>query len=149
MKEEVKIFIGSDHAGFNTKEKIRKYLDSKKIKYKDFSPLKKEGDDYPDSAFKVSESVAKTKEGKGILVCGSGTGMVIAANKVKGIRAVAPYDLYTAKMSKKDNNTNVIAFRGRGFPIEKILKMLQSWLNTKFSGVKRHERRIKKIMNYE
>lgn len=144
-----KLFLGSDHAGFETKEKIRKYIDSKKINYTDFTPLKKDKDDYPDYAFKVAESVAKKKNSKGILVCGSGTGMIIAANKVKGIRAVAPYDEYTAKMSREDNDTNVIALRGRGFSSEKALKLFKVWMKAKFSESDRHKRRLKKISNYE
>ena len=149
MKKSVKIFIGSDHAGFNVKEKIKKYLDSKKIPYEDFTPIKKKEDDYPDYAFKVSEKVSKIKGTKGILVCGSGTGMVIVANKVKGIRAFAPYDTYTAKMARHDNDTNVVAFRGRGFPEKEILKILKVWLETPFSGIPRHKRRINKIKKYE
>jgi ribose 5-phosphate isomerase B len=149
MKEARVIYMGSDHAGFKTKEKIRAYLEKKKIPYYDFTPEFVDGDDYPDAAFAVSEKVAKTKGARGILVCGSGTGMIIAANKVKGIRAVAPYDVYTARMSKVDNDTNVIAFRGRGFNVDLILRMLRTWLNTEFSGVARHKRRINKISKYE
>ena len=148
MKEEKIIFVGSDHAGFKTKEKIRKYLEKNKIPYYDLTPGFVDKDDYPDAAFLVAEKVAK-KNAKGILVCGSGTGMEIAANKVKGIRAFAPYDLYTAEMSRKDNDTNVIAFRGRGFSKTKIIKMLKLWLNTPFSKAPRHIRRIKKISAYE
>ena len=148
--EEVKtIFMGSDHAGFKTKEKIRKYLEKKKIPYYDFTPEIIEGDDYPDVAFLVGEKVAKKKNARGILVCGSGTGMIIAANKVKGVRAIAPYDLYTAKMARTDNDTNVIAFRGRGFNVELILRMLSTWLQTPFSNIQRHKRRINKIKKYE
>lgn len=149
MEEVKKIFLGSDHAGFKTKEKIKKYLEKKKISYEDLTPKLIEGDDYPDNAFKVAEKVAKTRNSRGVLVCGSGTGMEIAANKVKGIRAFAPYDLYTARMSRKDNNTNVIAFRGRGFDFKLILKMLNVWIKTPFSNASRHKRRINKIRKYE
>jgi len=149
MGEVKKIFIGSDHAGFNTKERIKKYLEKKKLSYKDLTPKLIEGDDYPDVAFNVAENVTKTKNSRGILVCGSGTGMEIAANKVKGIRAFAPYDTYTAKMSRKDNNTNVVAFRGRGFDFKLILRMLNVWIKTPFSNAPRHVRRIKKISKYE
>lgn len=147
--KDVKIFIGADHAGFDTKEKIRKYFDSKKILYEDFTPEKIEGDDYPDYAFKVARKVARTKNGKGVLVCGTGTGMAIAANKVKGIRAVTPYDKYTAKMSKIDNDANVIALRERGISPSKSLDIVKAWLKAKFSGVKRHKRRIMKINNFK
>ncbi len=147
--EEVKIFIGSDHAGFETKEKIKKYLERRGIGYEDFTPVKKKGDDYPLYAFKVAKKVAATKEGRGILVCGSGTGMEIAANKVKGIRAVAPYDTYTARMSRTDNDANIVTFRERGFPSSKVIRLLKVWLDTKFSGAVRHKRRIKEISKYE
>ena len=144
-----KYFLGSDHAGFNAKEKIKKFLDKKKINYLDLTPKKIEGDDYPDQAFKVSKKVANSNNAKGILVCGSGTGMVIAANKVKGIRAVAPYDKYTAKMSKVDNDANVIALRGRGFPIDKSKEILNSWMKAEFSKISRHKRRINKINRFK
>lgn len=144
------IFIGADHAGFDVKEKIKKYLKSKKIFYEDFSPVRREGDDYPLYAFEVAKRVVETKDSKGILVCGSDTGMVIAANKVKGARAVAPYDEYTAKMSRRDDDANIIAFRGRHpFYMNKIKRLLDIWLNTKFSGAMRHKRRIKEISKYE
>ena len=149
MEKGAKVFVASDHAGFETKEKIRRYLDEKKMGYKDFTPVKKKGDDYPGYAFKVAKAVAKTRGGKGILVCGSGLGMEIAANKVKGARAVEVYDDYTAKMSRKDNDANIISFRERGVPGKKAIKLLNTWLNTKFSGAKRHKRRIKEIAKYE
>ena len=149
MAEVKKIFVGSDHAGFETKEKIKKYLEKKDISYEDLTPKFIDKDDYPDAAFAVSKKASKTKNSRGILVCGSGTGMEIAANKVKGIRAFAPYDLYTAKMSREDNDTNIIAFRGRGFPFRKIKKMFNIWIETPFSKAPRHVRRIKKISDYE
>jgi len=145
----MEVIIASDHAGFRLKEKIKKYLERKKIKYRDLGTDSLESVDYPDYALKVAEWVAKNKNRRGILVCGTGTGMTIAANKVRGVRAVAAYDTYSAKMSRIDNDTNVLGLRGRFFPIEKIKKIINVWLNTPFSGERRHRRRIKKIADYE
>jgi ribose 5-phosphate isomerase B len=145
----MEVIIASDHAGFRLKEKIKKYLERKKIKYRDLGTDSLESVDYPDYALKVAESVSKNKNRRGILVCGTGTGMTIAANKVRGVRAVAAYDAYSAKMSRIDNDTNVLGLRGRFFPIKKIKKIIDAWLNTPFSGEGRHRRRIKKIADYE
>jgi len=141
----VKIIIGSDHAGFNVKERLKKYFDRKKIKYEDVGTYSLERVDYPDYAKKVARKVVREKNYKGILICGTGTGMVIAANKIKGSRAVAAYDTYSAKMSRKDNDANILALRGRFFPYKKIQSMVNIWINTKFSGKSRHKIRIKKL----
>ena len=94
----MKIIIGSDHAGFNVKEKLKKYFNNKKIKYEDVGTYSLERVDYPDYAKKVARKVLKEKNSRGVLICGTGTGMVIAANKIKGVRAVIAYDNYSAKM---------------------------------------------------
>lgn len=145
----MRVIIASDHAGLRLKEKVKKYLARKKIEYEDLGTNSFKSVDYPDYALKVAEKVAKNKNTRGILVCGTGTGMTIAANKVKGIRAVAAYDAYSAKMSRIDNDTNVLGLRGRFFPFEKVKKIITVWLDTPFSGEKRHKRRIKKIRDYE
>ena len=145
----MKIIIGSDHAGLRLKERVKRYLKKKKIEYEDLGTESFTSVDYPDYALKVAEKVVKNKNTRGILVCGTGTGMTIAANKVKGIRAVAAYDAYSARMSRKDNDTNVLGLRGRFFPFEKIRKIITVWLDTPFSGQERHKRRIKKIGDYE
>jgi ribose 5-phosphate isomerase B len=145
----MRVILASDHAGLRLKEKVKKYLARKKIEYEDLGTNSFKSVDYPDYALKVAEKVAKNKNTRGILVCGTGTGMTIAANKVKGIRAVAAYDAYSAKMSRIDNDTNVLGLRGRFFPLEKIKKIITVWLDTPFSGEKRHKRRIKKIRDYE
>ncbi len=145
----MRVIIASDHAGLRLKEKVKKYLERKKIEYEDLGTESFTSVDYPDYALKVAEKVVKNKNTRGILVCGTGTGMTIAANKVKGIRAVAAYDAYSAKMSRMDNDTNVLGLRGRFFPLEKIKKIITVWLDTPFSGEKRHKRRIKKIGDYE
>jgi ribose 5-phosphate isomerase B len=145
----MRVIIASDHAGLRLKERVKRYLKRKKIEYEDLGTDSFTSVDYPDYALKVAEKVVKNKNTRGILVCGTGTGMTIAANKVKGIRAVAAYDAYSAKMSRIDNDTNVLGLRGRFFPYEKIRKILTVWLDTPFSGEKRHKRRIKKIGDYE
>jgi ribose 5-phosphate isomerase B len=145
----MRVMLASDHAGLRLKEKVKKYLARKKIEYEDLGTKSFKSVDYPDYALKVAEKVAKNKNTRGILICGTGTGMTIAANKVKGIRAVAAYDAYSAKMSRIDNDTNVLGLRGRFFPFEKIRKIITVWLDTPFSGEKRHKRRIKKIGDYE
>ncbi len=145
----MRVIIASDHAGFRMKEKVKEYLRRKKIEYEDMGTESLKSVDYLDYAIKVAEKVTKNKNTRGILICGTGTGMAIAANKVKGIRAVAAYDAYSAKMSRIDNDTNVLGLRGRFFPFEKIKKIITVWLNTPFSGEKRHKKRIKKIADYE
>lgn len=141
------IIIGSDHAGFRRKEAVKKHLDKKGIAYKDIGTYSESSVDYPDYAAKVSRAVAKDKKGnsRGLLICGSGTGMVIAANRIKGARAVAAYDNYTAKMSRADNDSNILCLRGRAFSLEKTKSIINTWLKTSFSGKQRHKRRLSKL----
>ena len=148
MKKAV-IYLGADHAGFSLKEKLKKYFDKRNINYEDIGGDGKSNDDYPDYAFKVAKKVSKEKDSKGILICGTGTGMVIAANKVKGVRAAVAYDNYSAKMAVEHNNSNVLCLRGRNFPDNKNIQLVKIWLNAKFSSKSRHKRRLRKITNYE
>jgi ribose 5-phosphate isomerase B len=144
------VYLGSDHAGFEVKEKLREFLDKKKVAYVDMGPFfYNKKDDYPDFAFKVAEKVVTKENARGILICGAGAGMTIAANKVRGIRAVAAYDAYSAKMSRVDNNTNILGLRGRNFPFDKMKKIVSIWFETDFSKAERHVRRIRKISYYE
>ncbi len=147
MKKSV-VYIGADHAGFKLKEKLKKYFDKTGITYDDLGGKGEAGDDYPDYAFKVAERVARDNS-RGILICGTGTGMIIAANKIKGIRAAVAYDNYSAKMAREHNDANVLCLRGRNFSDAKNLQLVKIWLNTEFSEAKRHNRRIRKIANYE
>ena len=147
MKEA--IYLGADHEGFQLKEKIKDYLDKNNIEYKDLGGKGNKNDDYPDYAFKVAEKVSKNKNSRGILICGTGTGMVIAANKAKGIRAVVAYDSYSARASREHNNANILCLRGRNFPENKNLQLVKIFLNTKFSSKERHERRLRKIAIHE
>ncbi len=141
------IFIGADHAGYKTKEYIKRFLDKQGMDYKDVgTDSEKKPDDYPDYAKKVARAVAKDpKKNRGILICGTGTGMVMAANKVKDIRAALIYDRYTAVKSREDNDANIAALRGRGFGKEKAKQLVKVWLDTDFSKKQKHKRRIKKI----
>lgn len=139
------IFIGADHAGFQTKEYIKKFLEKKNIQLKDLSPISDNNDDYPDHANKVAKEIVKNRNNKGILIGGTGTGMVIAANKVKGIRAALVYDIYTVLKSREDNDTNIITLRGRNFSREKAKQLVNIWLRTPFNKKQKNIRRINKI----
>jgi ribose 5-phosphate isomerase B len=149
MEKGVRVYLGSDHAGFSVKEKIKKFLKKNEISYEDLSPELNEGDDYPDVAFELAEKVAKNKDSRGILVCGTGTGMCIAANKVKGIRATPIYDKYSAVMSRQHNNCNIACLRGRKFFSGRDVSLVNLWLSTEFSHGDRHKRRLAKIAKYE
>ena len=139
-----KIFISSDHAGFNLKEEIKIYLEKKKLKYQDLGPNSNTRVDYPDYAHKVARKVKVNKNNIGILVCGSGTGMNIAANKHKNIRAAQCFNLKSTKLSRLHNDANIITLGSRLISKKNALKFVSVFLNTKFSGG-RHLRRIKRI----
>lgn len=141
------IILGSDHAGYRLKEKIKKLLLKKGYVAVDVGAYSSKPVDYADYAKKAAKKVkaGRNRDAKGILVCGSGTGMAIAANRVKGIRAVAAYDAYSAKMSRQDNNSNILCLRGRNFSGKKAVSITDIWLKTRFSNKKRHRRRIKKL----
>ena len=140
------IIIGSDHGGYQTKQAVMKALAKEGYTIVDiggYSP--KKPDDYPDYAKEVAKTVAKGKNTMGVLVCGTGTGMVMAANKVKGARAAMIYDAYSARMARHDNDANIAALRGRKFLQKKAIRITKMFLRTEFSKIPRHKRRIKKI----
>ena len=139
-----KIFISSDHAGFKLKESIKAYLQNKKVKFKDLGPNNNSSVDYPDYAHKVARKVKLNKSNIGILVCGSGTGMNIAANKHKNIRAAQCFNLKSTKLSRLHNDANIITLGSRLINKKNALKFVSVFLNTKFDGG-RHLRRVKKI----
>lgn len=141
----MKIAIGSDHGGYKLKEAVKKYLLAQGHKVKDFGTYSEESCDYPDFAFKVAKAVAAKKFERGVLVCGSGVGVTIAANRFKRVRAVNAYDLYTAKQSREHGDANVLCLGGRRVKIKQALKFLDIWLKTPFSGNERHLRRINKL----
>jgi ribose 5-phosphate isomerase B len=140
------LFIATDHAGLRVKKQLIAYFDKKHISYTDLGPhILDTTDDYPDYAVKVAKKVAANKKNKGILICGSGSGMAIAANKVKGVRAAVGYDVYSAKMARYDNDANILTVRSRNFPFSKIKKLVDVWLSAPFSNLKRHKRRLAKV----
>ena len=138
------IFISSDHAGFKLKEIIKNYLIDKKIKFQDLGPNDDSRVDYPDYAHKVARKVKLNKSNVGILVCGSGTGMNIAANKHKNIRAAQCFNLKSTKLSRLHNDANIITLGSRLLKKKTALSCVSVFLNTKFEGG-RHLKRIKKI----
>jgi len=144
----MEIAIGSDHAAFNFKEEIKKFLTEKGHTIKDFGTFSEERVDYCDFGIAVGESVAKGEYEKGLLFCGSGIGISISANKVKGIRAVVCSEPYSAKLSRAHNDTNVLALGARVVGIELAKMIIEIWLDTKFEGG-RHLNRIQKIARYE
>ena len=139
-----KIFISSDHAGYKLKETIKDYLRNKKVKIEDLGPKDDSSVDYPDYAHKVAKRVKLNKSNVGILVCGSGTGMNIAANKHKNIRAAQCFNLKSTKLSRLHNDANIITLGSRLVSTKNALKFVSVFLNTKFEGG-RHSRRVKKI----
>ena len=139
-----KISLASDHAGFTLKEIIKKKLIKNKIKVLDFGPYKKDKVDYPDYAKKVARNISSKKTNMGILVCGSGTGMAISANKTKGIRAAVGYNIKSTQLSRQHNNANVLCLGSRLTKKKDVKKIIKIFLNTKFEGG-RHKRRVKKI----
>jgi ribose 5-phosphate isomerase B len=139
-----KIFISSDHAGFKLKEDIKSHLSKKKISFKDIGPFNDDRVDYPDYAHKVARKVKTNKNNVGILVCGSGMGMNIAANRHKNIRAAQCFNLKSTKLSRLHNDANIITLGSRLLNKKLALNCVNIFLNTKFEGG-RHIKRIKKI----
>ena len=139
-----KIFISSDHAGFKLKEEIKSYLSKKKISFQDMGPFNDDRVDYPDYAHKVARKVKTNKSNVGILVCGSGMGMNIAANRHKNIRAAQCFNLKSTKLSRLHNDANIITLGSRLLNKKLALTCVIAFLNTKFEGG-RHLKRIKKI----
>ena len=139
-----KIFISSDHAGYKLKEAIKKYLFNKKITFKDLGPNNAAKVDYPDFAHKVAKKVKISKNNVGILVCGSGTGMNIVANKHKKVRAAQCFNTKSTKLSRLHNDANIITLGSRLLTKKNALSCVGVFLNTKFEGG-RHSKRIRKI----
>jgi len=143
----MKYFIGTDHAGFEVKPFVIDYLQKKGIEVEDLGTYSSESVDYPDYAHKVAEAVLANEGTMGILICGTGIGMSLAANKHKGIRAALCHDYYTASMSRRHNNANILCFGARVVGKGEIESILEGWLNSKFEGG-RHQRRVEKIDNF-
>jgi ribose 5-phosphate isomerase B len=140
----MKIALAADHAGFALKEKVREYLKSQGVEVEDYGPANAEPVDYPDFAEKVAARVAAKQADYGVLVCGTGIGMMLAANKVPGIRAVAADDTISARLGREHNNANVLTLGGRMVDDAAMRQIVDTWLSTPFAGG-RHQRRLEKI----
>ena len=145
----MKVAIGCDHGGINLKPILVDYLQKNKIEYKDFGCYSAESVDYNDYALQVSNAVANGEFNFGILICGTGIGMSIVANKVKGIRCGHCHDVFSAKMTRLHNNANVLAMGERVVGAGLMLMIVDAFLNTEFSGDERHQRRVDKIIDLE
>ena len=139
-----RIVLGADHAGFHAKEKIKNYLQSAGYTVSDTGTFSEESVDYPDFAIKVARRVQQGRDHLGILVCGTGIGMAMAANKIGGIRAAVAHDALTARMSREHNAANVLAMGARVLSDHQIIEVTQSFISAEFAGG-RHQRRVDKI----
>lgn len=144
----MKIGIATDHRGVDVKQKLINYLESEGYNVVDYGTNSEDAVDYPDYAFKVGEAVANKEIDFGVLICNTGIGMSIAANKVKKVRCARVLDEYDAKMTRIDNDANVIALSSR-VDTEKLKSILKVFLETPHNSEERHDRRISKINNYE
>ena len=145
----MKVAIGTDHGGIHLKPALIKYLESKGIEYKDFGCYSEQSTDYNEYALKVSEAVASGEFDKGILICGTGIGMSIVANKVKGIRCAHCHDTFSARMTRFHNDANVLAFGERVIGAGLMTDIVEAFLTTPFSNEERHVNRVNKIIALE
>lgn len=144
----MKIAIASDHAGYVEKEQLKPLLDELGVQYEDLGTVSTESVDYPDYARKVGEEVAQGNVDQGLLVCGSGTGMAIAANKVPGVRAAVAWTPEIARLAREHNDANVLALGARVTSFEDLTNIVRSWFAAKFDGG-RHLKRVDKIREIE
>ncbi len=142
------IALGADHGGVKLKDAVKKYLDSEKIEYRDFGTFDENSVDYAPIAAKVAHFVADGKAEKGILCCGTGIGMSMAANKVKGIRAAVCDNAYCAEITRHHNDANVLCMGGRVISEDQAVEFSKLFLNTEFDGG-RHQRRVDEIAAIE
>lgn len=146
----MRVYLGADHGGFALKERIKTWLSEWGYDWEDVgNTVYDEGDDYPAFALAVGEHVGKNEDAFGVLACRSAGGMVIAANKVTGARAVSAHDVAAAKHAREHNNANVIALSGDWLTEAQAKEILKTFLETTFSGEERHVRRVNKINEYE
>ena len=144
----MKLALGCDHGGYPLMQEVKKHLEEKGIEYTDFGTYSEESCDYPDFAEKAADAVKSGACNFGILVCGTGIGISIAANKIHGIRAALCSDSYSAEMTRRHNNANMLAMGARVIGAGQALKIVDTFLSTDFEGG-RHERRIQKITELE
>lgn len=146
--ENMKIALAADHAGFEEKEKVKKTLDDIGVQYTDMGTDSCESVDYPDFARKVGEAVAAGEYDQGLLICGSGTGMAIAANKIPGIRAAVAWNEDIARLARQHNNANVLALPARFTTADESAGIVKAWFDADFEGG-RHATRVNKILKIE
>jgi ribose 5-phosphate isomerase B len=144
----MRIALASDHAGYAEKERLKSILSDLGIQFDDLGTGSEESVDYPDYARKVAEQVAQGEVEQGLLVCGSGTGMAITANKVPGVRAAVAWSEETARLARQHNDANVLAIGARTTPPDDIPGIVRAWFSTEFEGG-RHAERVQKICNLE
>ena len=144
----MRIALASDHAGYAEKERLKGVLGELGVEFDDLGTMSEESVDYPDYARKVAEQVAQGRVEQGVLVCGSGTGMAITANKVAGVRAAVAWSEETARLARQHNNANVLAIGARTTPPGDIPKIVRAWFATEFEGG-RHAERVQKISEVE
>lgn len=143
-----RIALGADHAGYRVKERIKEFLQKSHYEVVDFGAHSEESVDYPDYSIRVAQSVAGAEADRGILVCGTGIGTAMTANKIAGIRAANCNDTYTARMAAEHNDANVLAVGARVVDADHAIAIVKEWLNARFQGG-RHQRRIDKITQLE
>lgn len=144
----MRIALGADHAGLALKHEVKRLLDSLGIACDDCGTFTEESVDYPDVAADVARRVADGRNDRGILVCGTGIGVAMAANKIAGVRAAPVTDLESARLCREHNDANVLALGARILPVERALEIVRMFLDTPFAGG-RHERRVRKIAGLE
>lgn len=144
----MRIALASDHAGFAEKERLKPLLSDLGIEFEDLGTTSEQSVDYPDYAALVAHAVADGRVQQGVLVCGSGTGMAITANKVPGVRAAVAWSDEIARLARQHNDANVLAIGARTTPISEIPKIVRAWFSTDFEGG-RHADRVQKITNVE
>jgi len=140
--------VASDHGGLELKAAVKEYLTARGIEVSDLGTVSADSVDYPDFGEKVARAVSRGEAEKGILICGTGIGMSIVANKFPGVRAALVTDAFTARMSKEHNNANIIVMGGRVLSVEESCRMVGVWLDAVFEGG-RHQRRLDKIAQIE
>ena len=140
----MKIALGADHAGYLLKEAVKEFLTEKEIEFKDYGTFKMDSCDYPEYAFKVGQAVIGDEADLGILICGTGIGMSIAANKMKGVRAAVAQNDKSAQMGRLHNDANILCIGARILEDDVAIKIVETWLNTSFEGG-RHQKRLNLI----
>ena len=144
----MKIALASDHAGYAEKERLKPLLKEMGVEFEDLGSVSEESVDYPDYARRVAERVARGEAEQGLLVCGSGTGMAIAANKVPGVRAAVAWSEESARLARRHNDANVLAVGARTGAVDDIPAIVRAWFDAKFEGG-RHAGRVAKISEIE